>query len=192
MVAPLKLHDLVAARVAARKANRAHAGFGAGTHQTHLLDVGHDLDDFFRELRFPFGDGAERKAFFNGFLNGLNYRGVIVPENHRAPGADVVDELLAFSVPHIGALGLTDKAGSAAHASESTHRGIHAARNRFLSAFKQFFINAHFCCLFVLYRIGRLSLRQAARAKALSRSLRQENVCFRTDFSGSLRQAATV
>ena len=32
VVAPLKLHDLVAARVAARKANRAHAGFGAGTH----------------------------------------------------------------------------------------------------------------------------------------------------------------
>ena len=144
VVAPFELHDLVALRVAARETDGTHAGFGAGTHEPHLFTVGHDLEDFFRKERLAFRHGAEREAVRDRFFHGFDDGRMVVPQNHRAPGADVVNEAAAFGVPHIGALGAADKARCAAHAAESAYGGIHAAGNGFGGTFKEFFIDTHF------------------------------------------------
>ena len=68
---------------------------------------------------------------------------VVVAEDHRAPGEDVVDELLARGVPHVGALGAVDEARGAAHGAEGSHGGVHAARNRDLRTLEEFVIEVH-------------------------------------------------
>ena len=144
VVAPLELDDLIAACVAASQTNGAHAGFRAGTHEAHGFDVGHDLDDFFGNERFAFGDGAKRKARVNGGVHGFNHGRMVVAEDHRAPGADVIDVAAIFSIPHISALGAADKARCAAHALKSADGRIHAAGDALLSTFKKFLVDAHF------------------------------------------------
>ena len=144
VIAPLELDDLIAARVAASQANGAHAGFRARTHEAHGFDIGHDLDDFFGNKRFAFGDGAERQTRVNGGVHGFNHGRMVVAEDHRTPGADVIDVAATFGIPHVGAFGATDKARCAANTLESAYGRIHAAGDALLSTFKKFLVDAHF------------------------------------------------
>jgi hypothetical protein len=52
---------------------------------------------------------------------------VRVPQDHRAPGADVIDVLLAVLVPDVGAATTGEKHGLAPHPRERTHGRVHAA-----------------------------------------------------------------
>jgi hypothetical protein len=55
-------------------------------------------------------------------------------QDHRAPGADVVDVAPAFDVPQPGAFGAADEARRAADGSEGAHRRIDAAGDDALRA----------------------------------------------------------
>ena len=48
-------------------------------------------------------------------------------QDHRAPGADVVNVALPVGIPKIGALGFFNKAGRAANGLESPHGRVHPA-----------------------------------------------------------------
>ena len=84
---------------------RAHRRLGARADQAHLLDAGHEADDFLGQLDLALGRRAEAEAVVRRLLHRLQHRRVAVAQDHRAPGADVVDVALAFGVPHVGALG---------------------------------------------------------------------------------------
>ena len=144
VVATFEFDDLIAARVAASQTNGAHAGLRAGTHKAYGFDIGHDLDDFFGNERFALGDGAKRKARVDGGVHGFNHGRMVVAEDHRTPGADVIDVAATFGIPHVGAFGATDKARCTANALESAYGRIHAAGDALLSTFKKFLVDAHF------------------------------------------------
>ena len=123
VVAALELDDLVAARVAAGEADGGHAGLGAGAHEADLVHGRHELADLFGDERLALRDGAEGEALRDGFVNGGDDFVVVVAEDHRAPGEDVVDELLARGVPYVGALGAVDaRVAAAGTANEKKRR----------------------------------------------------------------------
>jgi len=59
-----------------------------------------------------------------------------VAQDHRAPGADVIDVFLAFGVIYIGSGGPADKYRVTAHALEGANRGIDPAGDVVLCGLK--------------------------------------------------------
>ena len=137
VVAALELDELAAAGGATGQANGAHARFGARADEADHLHRWHQAQDFFGQLHFALCGGAEAEAFECGLLHRFKHGGVAVAQDHRAPGADVVDETLVVGIPEVGALRALDEAGCAAHGLEGTHGRVHAAGDQRLGAFKQ-------------------------------------------------------
>src|SRR5204862_342169 len=102
-----------------------------------LLHAGHELEDLFGQLDLALGGRAEREAVERGLLHRLQHGGVAVAEDHRAPGADVVDVALALGVDDGRALGAGDEARRAADGAEGAHRGVDAARYDLLGALEK-------------------------------------------------------
>ena len=140
VVAAFELDDFFAAGGATRQADGAHPGFGARADQSHHLDAGHELDDFFGQFHFALGGRAEAEAVQGGFLHGFQHGGVAVAQDHRAPRADEVDVFLVVGIPEVSALGALDKTRRAAHGLEGAHRGVHATGDDLFGAFKELFV----------------------------------------------------
>ena len=79
-------------------------------------------------------------------------------EDHRPPGEDVVSVALAGHIPHVGTLGPVHEAGGAADRTEGPDRGIHAAGDGDLCAFKEFVVAIH--CRFALTENPESSCRE--------------------------------
>ena len=137
VVAAFELDDLLAAGGAARQADGAHAGFGARADQAHHVDAGDQLDDLFGQLDFALGGSAERESLEHRFLHRFHHRGVAVTQDHRAPGADVVDVLLPVGVPKVSALGTLHKTRRAAHGLEGAHGRVHATGDQGFGAVEE-------------------------------------------------------
>ena len=85
VVAALELDDLVAARVAARQANRAHRRFRAGADHADLVDRRHELADLSRNRRLDDRRCAEAERRLCGIADGGCDRRVLVPQDHGTP-----------------------------------------------------------------------------------------------------------
>ncbi len=71
----------------------------------------HHLAQQVGNVDFPLGRSAEGESVDHSGLHGGDYLGMGVAEDHRAPGADVVDVPLAVGVLHLGACALLKKSG---------------------------------------------------------------------------------
>ncbi len=140
VIAALEFHDRVAAGKAAGQANGAHGRLGAGTDEAHQFDGRHEFHDAPREPRLEFGRGAEAQAVGGDSLHGFDDLGVRVAQDHRSPGTDEVEVAAAIRRYHVGALGLLEENGLAAHAAKGSNRRVDAPRNVLTGFLKQ----AHF------------------------------------------------
>ncbi len=127
VVAAGELHHQVPPGEAAGQPDRGHGGLGARRHEADPVDrgPGHDL---LGELDLGRGGGAVRRAAGNRLGDGREDLGVGVPEQHRAPGADQVDVVVAVDVGQPGATGGPDEPGGSAHGIEGADRGVDPAR----------------------------------------------------------------
>jgi len=129
---------------------RAHARFGARADQAHHLHRRHVFQNLFGQFDFALGGGAKRKAVKRGFLHRFEHGRVAVAQDHRAPGADVVDVFLAVGVPEISALGALHKAGCAAHGAEGAHRRVDPTGDHLGGAVKKGLVAVgHGACLWL-------------------------------------------
>ncbi len=131
VVAALELHNGVATRKAARQADRAHGRFGARTHEAHQFQGRHELDHAARELRLEFSRRAEGKAVGGDLLDGLDHLRMRMAQDHRTPGADVIDEAASIGGRHHGAGGFLEENRLAADAAEGANGRVDAARDVF-------------------------------------------------------------
>ena len=76
------------------------------------------------------------KPIFRDFLYGFDDFGMGVTQNHRAPGADVIDIFFAVGVVEIRALAALEKYRRTADGAKRAHRRIHAAGDVFLRLFE--------------------------------------------------------
>ncbi len=129
VIAALKFNGDVTAGKAARDAQGAHRSFGAGIDEPNHLNGRDEIANEFGELDFAFGGRAKASADFERQFDGLDDGGMTVSQEQRAPGTDVVDELVAIGVPEPGSLAACDEGGRSADAAVSADGRIDAAGN---------------------------------------------------------------
>jgi len=122
VIAALELDEPVAAREPAREADRAHRRLGAGAHHAQPLDRGHELGDAPGKLGLDHGGSAEGEAVGCAPRHGRDDVRVRVAEDHRAPGAHVVDQPPPVLGLDVRAARAPDEERLAADAAERAHR----------------------------------------------------------------------
>ena len=137
VVTALEFDELAAAGGTAGEPDRTHRGLGARTDQPDHLQRRHPTDDLLGQFNFTFGRCAKRKPVQRRLLHGFQHRRVAVAQDHRAPGADVVDVALVVCVPEIGAMRAFHKARRAAHGPEGAHRRVDPAGDDLAGALEQ-------------------------------------------------------
>jgi hypothetical protein len=121
VVAAGELHDDVAAGEPAGQPDRRHRGLGARRHQPEPLDRG-AADDLLDQGDLVLGRGAVRRAAGGRLADRGDHLGVSVPEEHRPPGADQVDVLVAVDVGEPRPARRGDEPGRAADGVERPDR----------------------------------------------------------------------
>ena len=129
VVAALELDDAVAAGESAREADRAHRRLGARADHAQPLDRRHEFDDPARELGLDHRRRAEGQAVRGAARDRGDDLRVRVPQDHRSPGSDVVDQAAAVLGFDRGAARAADEERLSAHAAKCAHRRVHAAGN---------------------------------------------------------------
>lgn len=127
VVAALELDDAVAAGVATGQADGAHGRLGAGTDHAHHLHRRHQAADQLGHLGLERGRCAVGEAVVELATDRVEHLRVAVAEDHRAPGADVVDVALVVFIDHVRAFGMLEEQRGAADAAEGAYRRIDAA-----------------------------------------------------------------
>jgi len=139
VIAAFELNDEVPAGEAARQTNGGHGGLRAGVDQAHHFHGGHSVADGFGELDLGLGGSAEAGSDAERALQGREDFGMAVAQEQGAPGADVIDILVAIHVEDAGAFAAGDKGRIAAHGPEGAHRRIDAAGDELLGLAEEFF-----------------------------------------------------
>ncbi len=111
-----------------------HGGLGAGADEAQLFDGRVAGDDALGQVGLGSRGGAEAGGVAGGALDGLDHRRKGVAQDHRPPGAEVVDVAVAVGVGEPGALGALDKRRRAAHRAKGPHRRVDAAGEKALRA----------------------------------------------------------
>jgi hypothetical protein len=129
VVAARELDNLVATGDTAGKAEGAHGGLGATGDKANTLHGGNGIDDQPGQVGFGLGGGAKAAATGQGIDHRRLDQGMTMPQDHRPPGTDVVEVLLAIDVKKPGALRPLDEQGFASHGAESTGRTVDTTRD---------------------------------------------------------------
>ena len=127
VVAALKLDELVPARGPTGQTQGGHDGLGAGVHHAHHLQPGHHLYHQLGDLHLTGGGGAEAQAVHHGLFHRLPDDGMVVAQNHGAPGTHVVNVAAALHVIDVAALGPLNEPGGEPHGAVGTHGAVDAA-----------------------------------------------------------------
>ena len=98
VVAAFKFHNDFAAGGGARQTNGGHGGFSAGADKAQLLNGRIAGDDALGEVGLRSGGGAKAGRVARGPLNGLDHRRKGMAQDHRSPGAEVVDVAVAIGI----------------------------------------------------------------------------------------------
>ncbi len=102
----------------ARQPYRRHARLRPGAHKPQLLDRRHRLRDQFREIRLARRRRTEACPIGRRPLNRFNNMRRGVAQDHRSPGADIIDVTIAVCIREIRAPGPYDHRRIAAHSAE--------------------------------------------------------------------------
>ncbi|MPM32914.1 hypothetical protein SDC9_79481 [bioreactor metagenome] len=133
VVAALELDHLVPAGGAAGQPQGGHRRLGAGVDQPDLLDRGAG-DDLGGQVDLGAGRGAEGGAVRGRPGDRVEHLGMRVPQQHRPPGADQVDVLVAVDVGDVRPPGRPDEPRRATDGAEGAHRGAHPTRDHLRGA----------------------------------------------------------
>ena len=126
VVAAFEFDDFVATGKAARQTDGAHGGFGTGVHHTHHVHGRHQFGNQLRHFHFHLGRRTEAQAALRGFDDRVTNGGMVMSENHRPPGTDIIDIGFAIDIIQIRAVSTFNKQRRAAHAGKGAYWRVHA------------------------------------------------------------------
>ena len=132
VIATFEFDDFVAMGEAARQANGAHGGFGAGVNHAHHVHAGHQLAHQLGHFHFHLGWRAEAQTARSRFNHRVTDVGVVMTQHHRAPRTDIIDIAFAVGVIQIRTVSAFDEQRHTAHTGKCTYRGVHTAGDQAL------------------------------------------------------------
>ena len=127
VIAAFEFDDDFAAGGGAGQADGRHGGLGAGADEAHLLDGGVAGDDALGEVGFRGRGRSKAGGVARGALDGFDDGRKGMAQNHRSPGAEVVDVAVAVGIGEPGALGGGDEGRCAADGAKGPHGRVDAA-----------------------------------------------------------------
>ena len=143
VVAAFELDDLVPASGPPGQPDGGHHRLGAGVDHTHHLNARYQLHHELGNFHLPRGGGTEGQSVPDGLLHRLPDHGVVMSQNHGAPGAHIVQIVPAIHVVDMAALGPLDEAGRQSHRAVGPDGGIHAAGQHPAGGGKQLLRSIH-------------------------------------------------
>ena len=132
VIAAVELNDLVAFGKTAGEANGGHAGLGAGIAHAHFFNARDGLAHELGHCDFERIRDAKAGPALCGVSDGFDDFRMGVAENRWAPGADVINVVIAVDIEHVCAADSIGEKRCAADAAKSAHRRVNAAGNVFL------------------------------------------------------------
>ncbi|OQB91040.1 MAG: hypothetical protein BWX84_01584 [Verrucomicrobia bacterium ADurb.Bin118] len=129
MVTAVELDDFIASGESTRETNGAHAGFGAGIRQAHLLHAGHSLADQLGQGNLERIGNAETGAPNGSGLDGGDDFRVGMAQNSGPPGADIINVFVAIHVPDAAPRSAVHEEGLAANGAKGAHGGVDPSGN---------------------------------------------------------------
>ena len=139
MVAAFKFQDLITAGIASRCTKCAHRRFSAGVHHTEFFDGRIDFVNQLGDFCLHRCRRTVRGASLSCFLNGSNDSWMCVSEDHRSPGADVIDIGISIDICDMRTFRRRNEGRRAAHVRVGTDRTIDPAGHEFPRFFKRSF-----------------------------------------------------
>ena len=136
MVAAREFDDFVSSCDTTGDANGAHGRFGAAAYESHTLHARNSSDDEFREMRLHFGWRSERSSSRGSLADSVDHLGVGMAEDHRPPGADVIDVAIAIDIKKVLCFCTLDKERGATHCTKSPGGRVYATGNQLTGALK--------------------------------------------------------
>ena len=134
-----EFHELFAAGVAARQPQGGHGGLGARGDHAHHLHGRDDFGDLFGQGYFAEAGRAVAGAQVDGLVRGFGDRRVLMAQDLRPPGEDVVHVFAAVHVEQVRALGVLDEDRLGVHVVAGAQGGIHPAGHEGLGLGKERF-----------------------------------------------------
>jgi hypothetical protein len=128
---------LISPGVATRHADGAHRCLGARVHQPDGLNRRHNLADQIGNVDLAARWRAVARAASKNVLQCFHHRRMPVTQNHRPPGADVIEVTVAVFVVETRAVGPFDEHRIAAHGLEGASGRVDASRDVTLSLCEQ-------------------------------------------------------
>ena len=127
MVAAFKLDDFAAPGKTSCRAQSAHGCLCSRIHHAHHVHAGISRCHQLGHLHLGLGGQAVAHAVRQRRLCRLYHIGVRVTQNHRPPGADIVQPVVPVCIYHMAALCAFDKHGAAPHRAKGPHGTVDAA-----------------------------------------------------------------
>ena len=129
MIASRKFNDFIPFGIASCQADGAHHCFCAGIYHPHHFYGGNQAADQFCHFHFYGSGGSKAQPPSAGVYDAVQYPLIGMPQNHRPPGAYIINVLIAVLIIKTGPFPAFDKSGNRPHRAESPYRRIDAARH---------------------------------------------------------------
>ena len=139
MVAAFKLDNLVPSSGATCQTYRTHNGFRAGVYHAYHLNMGYHGNHQLCQLGFQPGGCTEAQTMLHDLCHGIQYPGMGMSQNHRTPGAHIINIFHTVHIGDIGTLCAADKPRCHAYGTIGTNRTVDTARHDPACLFKHFF-----------------------------------------------------
>src|SRR6202041_2046866 len=121
----------IALRDSAGQAHRAHRGFRSAGNKSNLLDRRNRLCDQRGELNLKLRRRPITRAALRLFRDRLRYRGMRVPQQHRSPRTNIIEQLISVGIVEILPSAPLNDERLAPDGTKRPHRAIHASDEYF-------------------------------------------------------------
>ena len=143
VIAALKLDDFIPSGGATCQTHRTHDGLGAGIDHAYHLNMGYHGNHQLCQPGFQSGGRTEAQTMLHNLCHSVQYLRVGMSQNHRAPGAHIINIFHTVHISDIRTLCAADKPRCHAYGTISPNRTVHAARHDFTCLFKHLFRSIH-------------------------------------------------
>src|ERR1700733_4479659 len=152
VITPFKLDHVPAIGKRSRHADGRHGGLRPGTDKAQFFHRGHGPNHQLCQVSLRGGRRTEACPPFRSLLNRLHYQRVGMAEDHRPPGAEVVQVAIAIGVPKVGSFGSLQERWISPDGAEGAYRRIYATGQILFRALLQFLGTVEFSAHGIQYR----------------------------------------
>ena len=136
VVAACKFDDLVFSGETSCCTDGTHNSLCSGVYHTNHIYMRNMLTDKFCNLHFNFRSASKAQAIFAGLDHALTDFREIMPQDHRAPGINVIHITVSVHIIDVTFISFFNKTRCLTDGSVRSYRAVYTSRNSFYRTLK--------------------------------------------------------